>query len=113
MAGCRKATDLTGYSLFSSGPAGEPFLSEDQSDRHWPEAVSRADRTWEYHQGGKGAETAWAEAPESSSLAVELKEGSPELGSYHLGTSTFLLLSSYLEITLNSWQKVRAEIKCS
>lgn len=111
--GLALATDLAGYNLFSSGSAGEPFLSEDQADRHQLEAVSRAERTWEHHQGGKGAETAWAEAPESSSLAAELKEGSPALGSYQLGTSTLLLLSSYLEITLNSWQKVRVEIKCN
>lgn len=47
----------------------------------------------------------WAEIPEDSNLAVEVEEGSPELESNQLGTSTFLLLSSYFEITLNSWQK--------
>lgn len=51
------------------------------------------------------AATTWAEAPENSSLAAQLGEWSPDLGSYQLGTSRFLLLSGYLEITPNPWQK--------
>lgn len=53
----------------------------------------------------------WAETAEDSNLAVEVEEGSSELGSHQLGTSTFLLLSSYFEITLNSWQKVTGRNK--
>lgn len=69
--------------------------------------------SWEHYQTGKRAATSWAEAPENSSLAVQLKEWPPELGpgSYQLGTSRFLLLSGYLEITLKPWQKVRLGIK--